>query len=74
MNMTATAELAVAEAVMDDKDYEVVNGIKEVKMAGARHGGVCAQIVIALGIYLKQNKIGRIYTPDTTFLIGDSDW
>lgn len=42
-------------------------------MAGARHGEVCAQIIIELGIYLKQNKIGRIYTPDTTFQIGASE-
>jgi len=61
--MTATAELALNE----DMDYEVINGQKEAKTAGARHGGVCAKIIIELGIYLKQNKVGRIYTPDTTF-------
>lgn len=71
--MTATAELAMAENAIDDKEYEVVNGVKEAKMAGARHGGVCAQIIVELGIYLRQNRIGRIYTPDTTFLIGGNE-
>ncbi|MGH9799835.1 MAG: Uma2 family endonuclease [Blastocatellia bacterium] len=64
--MTATAGLAFDENV----DYELVNGRKEAKMAGARHGEVCARIIIELGIYLKQNKLGRIYTPDTTFQVG----
>lgn len=67
--MTAVAELAFDE----DLDYEVVDGRKEAKMAGARHGEVCAQIIIELGIYLKQNKVGRIYTPDTTFMIGANE-
>ena len=69
--MTATAELALAESVIDDKEYEVVNGIKEAKMAGARHGGVTARLMVEIGIYLKTNKLGTIYTPDTTFQIGD---
>lgn len=69
--MTAIAELAVAEAVRDDIEYEVVNGIKEAKMAGARHGGVTARLMVEIGIYLKTNKLGSIYTPDTTFQIGD---
>ena len=61
--MTATAELALAEAAMDDKEYEVVNGVKEAKMAGARHGGVTARLMVEIGIYLKTNKLGAIYTP-----------
>lgn len=40
-------------------------------MAGARHGGVTARLIGELWIYLKQNKIGSVYTPDTTFQIGD---
>jgi Uma2 family endonuclease len=71
--MTAVAELAAAEAAIDDKEYEVVNGRKEAKMAGARHGGVCVQLIIELGLYLRKSKIGRIYSPDTTFLIGDNE-
>ena len=75
--MSAVAELALAQAVIDpaidDREYEIVNGRKEPKMAGARHGGVCAQVIIELGVYLRQNKIGRIYTPDTTFVVGEVD-
>jgi Uma2 family endonuclease len=71
--MTAVAEMAAVAPAIDDREYEIVNGRKEPKMAGARHGGVCAQIIVELGVYLRQNKIGRVYTPDTTFVIGEVD-
>lgn len=67
--MTAVAELAFDE----DLDYEVVDDRKEVKKSGARHGGICAQIIGEIGIYLKQHKVGAIYTPDTTFMIGSNE-
>lgn len=63
--MTATAELAVAETTADI-EYEIVNGIKEAKMSGARHGGVTARLIGEIGIYIKTNKLGSVYTPDTT--------
>ncbi|NOT61682.1 MAG: hypothetical protein HOP19_15820 [Acidobacteria bacterium] len=75
--MSAVAELAVAQAVidpaLDDREYEIVNGRKEPKTAGARQGRVCGQIIVELGVYLRQNKIGYVYTPDTTFVIGGVD-
>ncbi len=67
--MTPTAELALDH----DLEYEIFDGRKEAKMAGARHGEICAQIIIELGIYLRKTKAGRIYTPDTTFQIGSYD-
>ncbi len=54
-----------------DKEYEIVNGIPEEKeMAGARHGGVGARLLIKLGIYIEKNNPGGIYGADTTFKIG----
>lgn len=69
--MTAIAELAPETGLNEDVEYEVSNGIKEAKIAGARHGGVTARLMIEIGIYLKASKLGTIYTPATTFQIGD---
>ena len=62
----------MTEAVLDtEKEYEIVNGIPEEKeMAGARHGGVGARLLIKLGIYIEKNNLGGIYGTDTTFKIG----
>jgi Uma2 family endonuclease len=67
--MTATTQTAFE----DDLDYEIVNGQKEVKMAGAKHGRIGAQLLIKLGIYLEQNPIGGVYISNTTFLIGKNE-
>ncbi len=67
--MTATTQVAFD----DDLDYEIVDGQKEVKMAGAKHGEIGAQLTVELGIYLKQNPIGRLYNGNTTFQIGANE-
>ncbi len=67
--MTATAQLALD----DDLNYEIVDGEKEVKMAGAKHDEICAQITGELFNYLKVNKIGKIYSSNTTFQIGENE-
>ena len=67
--MTATPQLAFD----DDLDYEIVDGQREVKMAGARHGQIGARLTVELGIYLKQNPIGELYNGNTTFQIGANE-
>ncbi|MBI1762967.1 MAG: Uma2 family endonuclease [Acidobacteria bacterium] len=67
--MTATTQLAFE----DDLDYEIVNGQKEVKMAGAKHGEIGAQLTVELGIYLKQTPLGKLYNANTTFMIGANE-
>ena len=47
--MTATTQVAFD----DDLDYELVDGQREVKMAGAKHGEIGAQLTVELGIYLR---------------------
>ncbi|MGH9802807.1 MAG: Uma2 family endonuclease [Blastocatellia bacterium] len=65
--MTAATELAFAP----DREVELVDGKPEVKdMAGARHGGVTARLLIKVGSYVEDNFLGGVYTPDTTFQIG----
>lgn len=67
--MTATAKMAFD----DDLDYEIVDGVKEIKMAGAKHGEICAQLTGELFGYLKANKIGKLYSSNTTFQIGANE-
>lgn len=67
-----------------EKSYEIVNGQPEEKeMPGARHAGVAARLTIELGIYLKTNNLGGLYSeasfiigrneriPDIAFVVGD---
>ena len=70
--MTATAKMAFGHD-QDFEDYEIVDGEKEVKMAGAKHGEICANVNTELGIYLKANKVGKIYSSNTTFQIGSNE-
>lgn len=67
--MTATAQMVFE----DDLDYELVDGVKEVKMAGAKHGEICAQLTGELFGYLKANKVGKLYSSNTTFQIGANE-
>lgn len=67
--MTATTQ----PALDDDLDYEIVDGQREVKMAGAMHGQIGARLTVELGIYLKQNPIGELYNGNTTFQIGANE-
>ena len=68
--MTATAEI-----VLDtEKEYEIVDGQPEEKeMGGARHGGVGVRLITELWMHVKTHKLGGVYGPDTTFLIGQNE-
>ena len=61
------------EIIDPEKQIEIADGKVEIKeMAGAKSGGVAARIIIEVGVYVKANKLGRLYTPDTTFSMGDN--
>ncbi len=68
--MTGTA----AELTLDPElEYEIVNGKPEVKeMASLRHGAAIMRLGIRLGTYIEANDLGGIYSPDTTFMIGQN--
>jgi Uma2 family endonuclease len=72
--MTSVAEPAVVEAAIDDKECEIVNGQKEAKMVGARHGRTVMRLGWRLAMHVELNKLGEVYSPDTTFLIGAHEW
>jgi Uma2 family endonuclease len=62
-----------AVALDPDKLYEIVDGRPEEKeRQGARHSGICARLLIKLGMYLKANRLGELY-PVTSFQIGANE-
>lgn len=65
----------VADLQLDpNKEYELVNGQPEEKiMGGAEHGWVGMQLAIELGGFIRRQRLGGAYGPDTTFLIGSNE-
>lgn len=63
---------AVVDVTLDpDKEYEIVNGIPEEKaMAGARHGSIIMRLGARLVNYVEAHRLGEVYSPDTTFVVG----
>ena len=57
----------------DQESYEYVKG-ELVPMGDPtmEHGEVSSNLVILLGTYIRQHQLGRIYTAETTFQIGQS--
>ncbi|MBS1791298.1 MAG: Uma2 family endonuclease [Acidobacteria bacterium] len=68
--MTGTAtELALDPGL----EYEIVNGKPVVKeMASMKHGGTIMRLGARLQMHVEDNDLGGIYSPDTTFMIGDN--
>jgi Uma2 family endonuclease len=51
-----------------ENQIEIVNGNEELKeMSGLKADGIANRLAIEIGIYLKSNKIGRVYGADTMF-------
>ncbi len=69
----ANFPLAAEDNVIDrEKQIEFVDGEEEIKnMSGAKAGGIASRLLIKIGIYLENNKIGRAYGADTMFTIGE---
>jgi Uma2 family endonuclease len=61
---------ATAVALRDDKRFEIVDGEwREIDMAGKLHGAIEANLVMLIGSFVKTNKLGRVYTGDTTYIL-----
>ncbi len=56
----------------DLEGYEYVKG-KLIPMAAAAivHGEIGINLIIPLGIYVRENNLGRLYSLETTFQLGD---
>lgn len=63
-----------SEILDREKQIEIVNGKEEIKnMSGAKAGGITTRLTSEIGLFLKSNKLGRVYGPDTMFTIGKND-
>jgi Uma2 family endonuclease len=57
-----------------EKEYEIVDGQPEEKqMGGAKHGGVGMRLGAELWMHAKAHKLGGVYGPDTSFMIGHNE-
>ena len=56
----------------DYESYEFVEG-ELIPMAAAKiiHGDVAAEILILLGNYVREHQLGKLYTAETVFTVGD---
>lgn len=46
---------------------------EEKNMAGARHSGIGVRLIVRLGSFVEEHKLGGVYGPDATFVIGKRD-
>lgn len=64
-----TAE-QLASMPEDGKRYELVDGVlRMMSPAGSEHGRIAAELLLQIGQYAKQHKLGRTYAAETGFLI-----
>lgn len=56
------------------KEYELSGGEQEaITMGSLKHSGVGARLIIRMGAYVETNRLGAVYGPDATFLVGGKD-
>jgi Uma2 family endonuclease len=68
-----TTASATEIALDPELEYEIVNGKPEVKeMASLRHGATIMRLGARMQIHVETNELGSIYSPDTTFMIGQN--
>ena len=54
----------------EEKRYEVVQGeLLEMANSGMEHGYIACQLVVALGLFLRENKLGAIFDSSTAFTL-----
>ena len=56
----------------DLEGYEYVEGeVIPMPAASAEHGIVSARVFLCLGLYVRENQLGEVVTPDTGFQVGE---
>jgi Uma2 family endonuclease len=59
--------------IKDPESYEYVKGkLAPMDNPTMEHGTISANILILLGSHVRQHQLGRIYTAETTFQVGES--
>jgi len=57
----------------DYESYEFVEGkLKPMSVPTIEHGQIGVKIIVLLHSYVEANKLGRVYSLDTTFRVGES--
>jgi Uma2 family endonuclease len=76
MQRPITEEIALQVGVMDDfKNLEIINGEwigldeQADDMTGESHGRIEGLLIILIGTYVLQNKLGYVYPGDTDFVL-----
>lgn len=71
--MTVATEMTADELLQlpdDGSRYELMLGeLRKISPAGVDHGDVAAEIIMSLRGYVKQHRLGRVYTSETGFRI-----
>ena len=72
--MMNVESITLEEFLVNDYEcYEYAKGeLVPMSMPTMEHGGIGSNIVILLGSHIRQHKLGKIYTAETTFRIGES--
>lgn len=68
--MASTTDITDADLMRLPRDghkYELVDGEIRVSPAGARHGQVSVQLVILIGSYVRQRRLGYVFDSRTGF-------
>ena len=60
-------EADLLNAPKDGRKYELVDGELVMSPAGSRHGAVCAKLIIRLGTFIEQGRLGHLFDSSTGF-------
>lgn len=72
-DMPSPSKMTMEDFLENDiEGYEYIKG-ELVPMAAAAivHGEIGINLIIPLGLYIRENKLGRLYSLETTFQLGD---
>ncbi len=71
--MPLETDMTLEEFLESDLEgYEYVKGeLIPVPPTSGEHGDISMSLVVFLGPYVRENQLGRVYTSDTGFKIGD---
>lgn len=75
MDMTVDARLFTADELLrlpdDGFRYELVRGeLRKMPPAGSKHGRIAARVLIRLGTFVEQHRLGVVYAAETGFVLG----
>ena len=75
--MTTETRFVTAEGLLElprgQHRYELVQGeLRKMAPAGHEHGHIAAEVAIALGVYVRANKLGRVYAAETGFKLASN--